>query len=163
MLNWPLLQVFWHLKKSVLWWPPQKTPPFIYWRFSCLVCICSVISKMLHRYTPLYLSSINNNKMSTKESLRSQRKIKEHCSCSWPSPLDSSKVQSSTSCTTRDIQYNFHCHNAYTRVRTHTNTQSLSLSVSLSLYFFFFFFFTTNPSSVDWNGASESTKAVDLK
>ncbi len=115
-------------------------------------------------YTPLYLSSINYNKMSTKESLRSQRKINEHCSCSWPSALDSSKVQSSTSCTTRDIQYNFHCHNAYTRVRTHTNTQSLSLSVCLSLYFFFFFFFfTTNPSSVDWNGASESTKAVDLK
>jgi hypothetical protein len=143
---------------------PPKDTTIIYWRFSCLVCICSVISKMLHRYTPLYLSSINNNKMSTKESLRSQRKINEHCSCSWPNALDSSKVQSSRSCTTRDIQYNFQCHNAYTRACTHTNTRSLSFSLSLSLYFFFFFFFfTTNPSSVDWNGASESTKAVDLK
>jgi len=137
---------------------PPKGTTIIYWRFSCLVCICSVISKMLHRYTPLYLSSINNNKMSTKESLRSQRKINEHCS--WPNAVDSSKVQSSTSCTTRDIQYNFHCHNTY----THAHTLSLSLSVCLSLYFFFFFFFfTANPSSVDWNGASESTTAVDLK
>jgi hypothetical protein len=113
---------------------PPKDTTIIYWRFYCLVCICSVISKMLHRYTPLYLSSINNNKMSTKESFGSQRKINEHCSCSWPNALDSSKVQSSTSCTTRDIQYNFHCHNAYTSVHAHTNTQSLSLSLFLLLF-----------------------------
>jgi hypothetical protein len=111
---------------------PPKDTTIIYWRFSCLVCICSVISKMLHRYTPLYLSSINNNKMSTNESLRSQRKINKHCSCSWPNALDSSKVQSSTSCTTRDIQYTFHCHNAYTHA--HTHTLSLSLSVCVSLF-----------------------------